>query len=71
MRCRRFAAQIHYYPEYRGLTPTATCCHRFAIPEWRNFKKKPPKPRTMIRLAQPWRPYRSVAAWYLWRIHEL
>jgi DNA-3-methyladenine glycosylase II len=33
--------------------------------------KKPPKPRTMIRLAQPWRPYRSVAAWYLWRIHEL
>lgn len=33
--------------------------------------KKPPKPRTMVRLAQPWRPYRSVAAWYLWRIHEL
>jgi len=33
--------------------------------------RRPPKPRTMIRLAQPWRPYRSVAAWYLWRIHEL
>jgi DNA-3-methyladenine glycosylase II len=32
--------------------------------------KKPPKPRTMIRLAQPWRPYRSVAAWYLWRIDD-
>ena len=29
-----------------------------------------PKPRTMERLAEPWRPYRSVAAWYLWRIHE-
>jgi DNA-3-methyladenine glycosylase II len=33
--------------------------------------RKPPRPRTMIRLAKPWRPYRSVAAWYLWRIHEL
>jgi DNA-3-methyladenine glycosylase II len=32
--------------------------------------KRRPKPRTMERLAEPWRPYRSVAAWYLWRIHE-
>ena len=30
--------------------------------------KRRPKPRTMQRLAEPWRPYRSVAAWYLWRI---
>lgn len=30
--------------------------------------KRRPKPRTMERLAEPWRPYRSVAAWYLWRI---
>ena len=29
-----------------------------------------PKPRTMLRAAEPWRPYRSVAAWYLWRINE-
>ncbi len=29
-----------------------------------------PAPRTMERLAETWRPYRSVAAWYLWRIHE-
>ena len=33
--------------------------------------KRPPAPRTMERLAKPWRPYRSVAAWYLWRIHEI
>jgi len=33
--------------------------------------RRPPAPRTMERLAKPWRPYRSVAAWYLWRIHEL
>ena len=32
--------------------------------------KRPPKPRTMERLAESWRPYRSVAAWYLWRLHE-
>ncbi len=30
--------------------------------------KRRPAPRTMVRLAQPWRPYRSVAAWYLWRV---
>ena len=32
--------------------------------------KRRPKPRTMLRAAELWRPYRSVAAWYLWRIHE-
>ena len=30
-----------------------------------------PSVRTMLRTAEAWRPYRSVAAWYLWRIHEL
>ncbi len=30
--------------------------------------KRRPSPRTMERLAEPWRPYRSIAAWYLWRI---
>jgi DNA-3-methyladenine glycosylase II len=24
-------------------------------------------PRTMVALAEPWRPWRSVATWYLWR----
>lgn len=32
--------------------------------------KRRPAVRTMERLAEPWRPYRSVAAWYIWRIHE-
>jgi len=32
--------------------------------------KRRPKPSTMLRAAEAWRPYRSVAAWYLWRIHE-
>jgi DNA-3-methyladenine glycosylase II len=26
-----------------------------------------PKPAEMERIARPWRPYASVAAWYLWR----
>ncbi len=30
--------------------------------------KRRPAERTMIRLAEPWRPYRSVASWYLWRV---
>lgn len=29
--------------------------------------RKLPKPERMARVAEPWRPYRSVAAWYLWR----
>ena len=33
--------------------------------------KRRPKPRTMERLAEEWRPYRSVAAWYLWRLLEI
>lgn len=32
--------------------------------------KRRPKPRTLERLAEGWRPYRSIAAWYLWRILE-
>jgi DNA-3-methyladenine glycosylase II len=26
-----------------------------------------PKPNTMMEIAQPWRPYRSIATWYLWK----
>jgi DNA-3-methyladenine glycosylase II len=26
-----------------------------------------PKPAEMIWIAEPWRPYASVASWYLWR----
>jgi DNA-3-methyladenine glycosylase II len=30
-----------------------------------------PKPDRMLKVAEPWRPYRSVAAWYLWRSLDL
>ncbi len=30
-----------------------------------------PKPAEMERLAEPWRPHRSVAMWYLWRYLDL
>jgi DNA-3-methyladenine glycosylase II len=26
-----------------------------------------PKPNRMIEIANPWRPYRSIASWYLWK----
>jgi DNA-3-methyladenine glycosylase II len=26
-----------------------------------------PMPATMLAIAQPWKPYRSVAPWYLWK----
>jgi DNA-3-methyladenine glycosylase II len=26
-----------------------------------------PKPNIMIEIAKPWRPYRSIATWYLWK----
>jgi len=32
--------------------------------------RKLPNPDRMRRLAEPWRPYRSVACWYLWRSLE-
>jgi DNA-3-methyladenine glycosylase II len=33
--------------------------------------KRRPAPVTMVRAAELWRPYRSVAAWYLWRLVEM
>ena len=29
-----------------------------------------PAPERMIKIAQPWRPYRSVATWYMWKSLE-
>jgi DNA-3-methyladenine glycosylase II len=29
--------------------------------------RQAPSPERMRKIAEPWRPYRSVASWYLWR----
>jgi DNA-3-methyladenine glycosylase II len=29
--------------------------------------RKRPDAKRMIKLAEPWKPYRSVASWYLWQ----
>ena len=34
-------------------------------------KRREPTPTELERHGQRWRPYRSVAAWYLWRVHEV
>lgn len=40
---------------------------------YRALKSLPeqPKPKVLAEIGQKWRPYRSVAAWYLWRAAEL
>jgi DNA-3-methyladenine glycosylase II len=38
----------------------------------RHFQlRKLPEPDRMRKLAEPWRPYRSVGSWYMWRLLEL
>jgi len=32
--------------------------------------RRPPAERTMVRLAERWRPWRSIGCWYLWRLHD-
>lgn len=32
--------------------------------------RKLPPPERMVKLARPYRPYRSVMSWYMWRINE-
>lgn len=32
--------------------------------------EEPPKPAAMEEIAEPWRPYRTLACWYLWRSLE-
>jgi DNA-3-methyladenine glycosylase II len=32
--------------------------------------RKLPVPERMVKLARPFRPHRSVACWYLWRLNE-
>ena len=30
-------------------------------------KRKMPKPKQVLKISEPWRPYRTAACWYLWR----
>jgi DNA-3-methyladenine glycosylase II len=32
--------------------------------------RKLPEPKRMLELATPWRPYRTIASWYMWRLLE-
>ena len=36
---------------------------------WRAMKSLPqqPSPKALLKIAESWRPYRSIATWYLWR----
>jgi DNA-3-methyladenine glycosylase II len=39
---------------------------RAAVQQWYELQEMP-RPAELRRLAEPWRPYRSIATWYLWR----
>jgi len=34
-------------------------------------KKNIPKPKELLKFGERWRPYRTVASWYMWRAVEL
>jgi DNA-3-methyladenine glycosylase II len=34
-------------------------------------EKELPKPKELVHYGERWRPFRSVASWYMWRVHEL
>lgn len=34
-------------------------------------KRAMPKPKDLAKAGEPWRPYRSVAAWYFWQAVRL
>jgi DNA-3-methyladenine glycosylase II len=48
------------------IMPTADYGIRAAIKKHYR-KRKLPTPAQMLKLSEPWRPYRSVACWYLWQ----
>jgi len=52
-----------------NVLPTGDLGVRAAIKKAYNLPELP-KPAEMERIAAPWRPYCSVAAWYLWRSLE-
>jgi DNA-3-methyladenine glycosylase II len=33
--------------------------------------KELPKPKELVHYGERWRPFRSVASWYMWRVNEL
>lgn len=34
-------------------------------------RKELPKPKELLHYGERWRPFRTIASWYLWRVHEL
>lgn len=32
--------------------------------------REPPDPKTMLEIGEPWRPFRTIASWYLWRTRD-
>lgn len=46
--------------------PVGDLGFRFGVRDWFGLKEAP-SPVEMETLAEPWRPYRTIATWYFWR----
>ena len=46
--------------------PVADFGLRVGVQRQYNLRKLPDRAR-LIKLAEPWRPFRSIATWYFWR----
>ena len=55
-----------FYLGRPDVMPTGDFAIRLGFKKLYN-KRKDPKPEAIIKHASRWRPYRSVASWYLWR----
>jgi DNA-3-methyladenine glycosylase II len=58
----RMAMHKHYLDRQRGKVPK-----KMATNSQRKKKIKLPTPEQMEKIAACWKPYRSIACWYLWR----
>jgi DNA-3-methyladenine glycosylase II len=43
---------------------------QLAVRDCYNLPLKP-RPKALLEIAEKWRPYRSIATWYLWRSRDL
>jgi DNA-3-methyladenine glycosylase II len=46
--------------------PVGDLGFRFGVKDWLGLKEAP-TPAELEKLAEPWRPYRTIATWYFWR----
>ena len=68
MRRWRFASwAVTYHSRARGHAPVGDLGVRTGLRQFLRLRQ-PPTGARLVALAAPWRPFRSLAAWYMWRV---